>query len=333
MKLNDINININTFSINKNDNKLFKQRIIQGSEHNVEQRYILKGLNDLNYHFLSNLKEFQLVVGEKKSILCINLEGDQVSPDISTIKEFPENYYIVFPIPYRVFEKSNYSCNNVFTIKSKEEKQIEYEYSLNKRSGFYLGQYISELTLTNKLEKCENEFLNIILNDPKILYSTNKDYIYGILNGMTVDNINIKTVCCAYLGLTFKLNEMENNIIFNKDELEEIFSQTTSRDYHLISCIDINFFEIHDNKVMYDFTVEDGENTNFSLPFTPMMKNSDGDILTIMGVFTKQAVQDAMKFSPERKKYFKSLNNGDIKNYIADDAVLGLYNATKNVDE
>jgi hypothetical protein len=80
---------------------------------------------------------------------------------------------------------------------------------------------------------------------------------------------------------------------------------------------------------MYDLTSENHEATNYALPFTPYLKNSDGDILTLAGIFLKEANESAKTFSPENKDYYKDLNSGDIINWIADDAILGLYASTK----
>ena len=81
--------------------------------------------------------------------------------------------------------------------------------------------------------------------------------------------------------------------------------------------------------LMYDLTSENHEATNYALPFTPYLKNSDGDILTLAGIFLKEANESAKTFSPENKDYYKDLNSGDIINWIADDAILGLYASTK----
>jgi len=82
---------------------------------------------------------------------------------------------------------------------------------------------------------------------------------------------------------------------------------------------------------MYDLTSERVDATNYSLPLTPIMKNSDGDILGASGIFTKEGIEDSNQFSPEHKDYYKNLNDGEINQWIADDAILGLYNATSHL--
>ena len=95
----------------------------------------------------------------------------------------------------------------------------------------------------------------------------------------------------------------------------------------LIPTNSVNFEQVN-NKDLYDLTCEHSDATNYSLPFTPFMKNSDGDILGVTGIFTKGALNDAQQFSPENKEYYKDLNTATINNWISDDAILGLYNAT-----
>ncbi len=81
---------------------------------------------------------------------------------------------------------------------------------------------------------------------------------------------------------------------------------------------------------MYDLTCERSDATNYALNSTPVMKNSDGDILAVSGIFTKEGLVDSKSFSPDTKEYYKNLNDGNINQWIADDAILGLYNATSH---
>ena len=81
--------------------------------------------------------------------------------------------------------------------------------------------------------------------------------------------------------------------------------------------------------VLYDFSMERADATNYALAFTPLLKNSDGDILTMSSIFGIEAIEDAQVFAPTHKEWFRDLNSGAISNYIADDAILGLYAATK----
>lgn len=80
---------------------------------------------------------------------------------------------------------------------------------------------------------------------------------------------------------------------------------------------------------MYDLSMPRADATNYALAFTPVLKNSDGDILTMSSISSREAIEDSKVFEPSHKGWFRNLNTGEINNYIADDAVLGLYAATK----
>lgn len=89
------------------------------------------------------------------------------------------------------------------------------------------------------------------------------------------------------------------------------------------------FVEVKNDLEMYDFTMPRADATNYAITFCPILKNSDGDILTLSAIYGKEAIEDAKAFEPTHKEWFRNLNNGAINNYIADDAILGLYSATK----
>ena len=91
----------------------------------------------------------------------------------------------------------------------------------------------------------------------------------------------------------------------------------------------IDVSEKEKNLEMYDFTMPRADATNYAIGFTPILKNSDGDILTMSAIYGREAIEDAKAFEPTHKEWFRNLNNGEINNYIADDAILGLYAATK----
>ena len=84
-----------------------------------------------------------------------------------------------------------------------------------------------------------------------------------------------------------------------------------------------------DKEVIYDLTSDRADATNYAIPFTPILKNSDGDILTLSTAFSEEALEDAKAFEPSSKEWFRNLNNGGINKYIKDDALLGLYALTK----
>jgi hypothetical protein len=56
---------------------------------------------------------------------------------------------------------------------------------------------------------------------------------------------------------------------------------------------------------MYDFTMPFPDGNNFAFGGTPLMKNSDGDVLGIFALGTKEGLENAEQFSPETRNYFK----------------------------
>jgi len=114
----------------------------------------------------------------------------------------------------------------------------------------------------------------------------------------------------------------------NENTLEE---KVGNGKYLLIPTNDFIFNPIGSSNNMYDMTCEKSNSTNFISGFSPIMKNSDGDILGVQGIFTKEALEDVKKISPGNKDYYRNLNNGEIQNWIADDAILGLYQITKDL--
>lgn len=99
----------------------------------------------------------------------------------------------------------------------------------------------------------------------------------------------------------------------------------------LLPMTSFKFIEVKENIPMYDFTMPRADATNYALAFTPILKNSDGDILTLSAISGSEAIDDANTFKPVHKEWFRNLNDGSIKNYIADDAILGLFAATKHL--
>lgn len=93
----------------------------------------------------------------------------------------------------------------------------------------------------------------------------------------------------------------------------------------------LQFETIEEDCNMYDLTCERYDATNYALKYSPFLKNSDGDILAASGLYTKFGLESAQKFSPENKEYYRDLNSGNINVWVADDALLGLYNATSQV--
>ncbi len=98
----------------------------------------------------------------------------------------------------------------------------------------------------------------------------------------------------------------------------------------MIPIKDLVFIPVEDQE-MFDLTMTHQAATNYSLPGTPMLKNSDGDVLGAVAIMTKDGAEECIrKFSVEYKVNFLNLNNGSVNNWgVKLDAQLGLYSATK----
>ncbi len=114
------------------------------------------------------------------------------------------------------------------------------------------------------------------------------------------------------------------------DEELTFFDVVNSGLIEMIPTKDLVFIPIKD-QVMYDLTMENADATNYSLPGTPVLKNSDGDILGAVAIMTKDAASECIrKFSVEMKTNFLNLNNGSVNNWgVKLDSQLGIYSATK----
>ena len=82
---------------------------------------------------------------------------------------------------------------------------------------------------------------------------------------------------------------------------------------------------------MLDMTMENANAQNYNLPGLGYLKNSDGDIMMITALMTKEAALDGdREHSPSNKKKFISPATGKVFNWgVKNDAQYGIYNATK----
>lgn len=234
----------------------------------------------------------------------------------------------------------------------------------------YEGFFKLFINLKNGLSLNKNILLNsnpeFVISILKGYYDSNASTRFYINSNV---NIYTFTIILNYLGASYSIRNGKDNTkkvfiqlprifkdylpkkfikqqeyFFNPDDQEVQLSSLTpykSADITLADKINsgqiilipinaIDFVEINDDSRMYDLTSERHDATNYSLPMTPLLKNSDGDILAASGIFTKEGLEDAKAFSPDNKEYYRDLNAGDIAQWIADDAILGLYNATSH---
>jgi hypothetical protein len=99
----------------------------------------------------------------------------------------------------------------------------------------------------------------------------------------------------------------------------------------LMPAKDFVFLPLEESKVMYDFTMGYNNANNYSFPGTPYLSNSDGDILGIIGMLSKDGAEECdEKFGLANKQRFLTLSTGSVANYGCKlDSIMGLYSATK----
>jgi hypothetical protein len=141
-------------------------------------------------------------------------------------------------------------------------------------------------------------------------------------------NIKFKNDDMFIQQIIEKIDQDKKDLVFKTDLWQKVFRGEVI----LIDTKYIQFQKIdksNNKEIMYDFTMSRADATNYTIPFGPVLKNSDGDILGVMALFGKESLQEAKVFSPTTKDYYRSFNDGEIQSWITKDAVLGLYNITK----
>jgi hypothetical protein len=132
----------------------------------------------------------------------------------------------------------------------------------------------------------------------------------------------------------------EDGVAVLKKDIESILPENENPDFfrlvntgiiELIPIKDLVFIELEGPQIMYDLTMSNANATNYSLPTLPYCKNSDGDVLGVVAIHTKDAAEECVrKFSTELKENFLNLSTGDVNNWgVKLDSQLGLYAATK----
>jgi hypothetical protein len=127
--------------------------------------------------------------------------------------------------------------------------------------------------------------------------------------------------------------KLEKSLKYNSKDIDNlsIFDIVNSGLIEMIRLKDLVFIEQEESKVGYDLTMGNPYATNYSLPGTPILENSDGDVLGVIGIMTKDGAEECIrKFSVELKVNFLNLIDGKVNNWgVKLDSQLGLFTATK----
>ena len=201
-----------------------------------------------------------------------------------------------------------YSIGLIFNL-------LEGSYSIRKENNEFITRYKFNSYLY-KLLILDKEF--DILKDLKYKFRNLKYFIYE------------NKIVSKFL----KFHDSKKDIYLMENNLDPI--GINSGEIELIPCTDIVFEKLtneNDSEMsnMVDLVMENDNAHNFFLDGLPLLKNSDGDILAAMAIFTKEAAKEADdSFSASAKDRFVNPANLNIQQWgVKTDSALGLYNATK----
>ncbi len=343
-------VNVNSITTNS---ELISQQTLNIQKHDVQKKYIVLADNKMALTPGYFNRKTNFLVGEKRSFMGYDKNFNELD-NTSTSELFKQDGYFIYPIPC-------FMMKNNESVDFKNE-DVSYQVHLNDTLGYKIGRVLAGEKTTDPfidmvIDRHKGIGLNknFLLNSNSIFavnillgyYNKNKEHGFFI-NSFT--NLYSITNIFHYLGASYSIANVENNRKRVYFKLPYIFKESFSpkfirkRQYFknksllaekinngLVLAVPFNsctLEEVESEETLYDLTCERYDATNYSIPMSPILKNSDGDILAASGVFTKEGLQDAKKFSPSNKEYYKSLNDGTIEQWISDDAILGLYNAT-----
>jgi len=267
---------------------------------------------DINKTFLINSNPFFLIG------FLFNFYNEKMSLTIKTDKNYTFNIYI-FTAILNILGAS-------YSIRfDKEINDFLIRFKLP-----VLFKYLLKSFLKDKIESVKNTFYyklikyfeneNINFNESKKIINNKfkmfRNFKYSIFDKVKIIN---------YKDFANYLDNLDND---KSSNILEFY--INSGIIELIPIKDLKFIEINEPVKAYDFITEGFEDsTNYILPGTPLMKNSDGDILAVMGVWTEDAAKEAdEKFGITIKQNLLNPLTGNVNQWIGIDSILGLYNFT-----
>ena len=334
----------------------------------IEEKTI-KEIKEKNYYLLYFIpiflikQNYQILLSDKidnqKQTMFINLDFelgrafgrklkgqsykddlDTVAPNISEMQEYflnkiisedkinfdkrlivSSNYKFLTGILYELYEEKLKIKNiNIYLITtilnmlgaSYSIRKIEDEFYVRFKLPLFFKKYLKKLKYLKNPEKNKDNIYN-----RKLKIIRNKKYVYD------KENNEIKLVT---------YNEFKKYYLEAKHNLKQdksIFDYINLGICELMPSQDFKFIPVNYGEV-YDFVTEGiNDATNYALPGLPLLKNSDGDILALIGIWAEDAARDAQeKFGISKRTVISELD-GKPYSWIDIDAVLGLYNFTK----
>ncbi len=296
----------------------------------AKNRYFL--IYDMNFIIDNPVKEINILDKTTKENIKIVL-NDQFGFDIGLFLKTADPKSDTIPDEFQILrsiiqlQSGKISINKQILINSNPEFLLGIlegyiqdcnQFILQPNINIYNFTYILNLLGAQYSIRAVNNEKQIRFKLPGFLRSMSnlKDTFYRIYKYKFRDN-----------KLTLTKNEALDPV--NLDDLD-FFSIVNSGLIEMIPAKDLVFIPT-ENETMYDLTMGREDATNYSLPGTPALKNSDGDILSVYAIHTKDASEECVrKLSVEYKSTFLNLNDGSVNNWgVKLDSQLGLYSATK----
>ena len=310
----------------------------------IKQNYqiIMNDKIDGEPHTMFINLDFELgrAFGRKMKGLPYKKNLDTVAPNISEMQEYflnkiisgdkinfdkrllvSSNYKFLLGILYELYEEKLKVKNiNIYLITtilnmlgaSYSIRKIDDEFYIRFKLPLFFKKFLKNLKYLKDPEKNKNNIYN-----KKLKMIRNKKYIY--------DKETNKIKLVTYNEFKKYYFEAKHNLKQDKN----LFNYINLGICELLPSQDFKFIPINYGDV-YDFVTEGvNDATNYILPGLPLLKNSDGDILALIAVWTKDAAQDAEKKFGISKRTVISELDGKPFSWIDIDAVLGLYNFTK----
>jgi hypothetical protein len=290
---------------------------------------------DLNFIFEMNNKNIEIINKKTKEKKIINL-NKKFGFDIGNFLKLADIDKIEFKDEYEILESIIFIKNGRLSINKQLLINSNYNFLLGILEGFIQDKFHCYINKNINLYNF-TYILNLLGAQYSIRNSENNEKhirfrLPFILKGATSLNEIFFRNHKYLFNNNGELYFEKHMFIKNSKEFVPSFKNLVNLGLiELIPAKDLVFEELKNPNVMYDFTMGYNNANNFAFPCTPYLSNSDGDILGIIGMLSKDGAEECEeKFGVVKKNRFLNLSNAKVNNYGCKlDSIMGLYSATK----
>ena len=334
------------FALKQNYDILIKHHKHNNETFNIELNFELgralgRKMKNQSYE---NLETIAPKITEDQKIFLDNLIKNNEKINFDKRLLISSNYKFLLGILYELYEEK-FIINNIniylittilnmlgasYSIRNISEKKGNTKFYIRFKLPIIFKSYLKKLKYLKNPEFNKNNIYN-----KKLKMIRNKKIIVNTENIENDENAeNVKNNQYTFELINFKdFKEIYKNNIQNLKENKSIINYINLGIIELMPINDFKFIPLKNKDVkdnVYDFVTEGvNDATNYILPGLPLLKNSDGDILALIGIWTKDAANEAdEKFGINKRTVLSELD-GKPYSWIDIDSVLGLYNFTK----